>query len=500
MLSLPELSSVVRALTPLVSEARLQRIVQTDEHNLYLELYGWDEPTHTGTKRALLLSCHPQFGRIGIADDMPKAPAWPLDFAAYLKARVGRVRLTGMNIQNEDRLIGLMFEGKEGGIELLLSLMGPRSNVYAIDTEGRVVASMRPLGQTRSELHLGQPWTNPDKKTDLSTTNRWPNLAGAELLAAVDAHYAKAEAAHAFEQLGGNLRQAIKRELDFAIRKEANLQRDLEDAKQAREKKMLGELLKTVLHTVQQGDTKATASDFETGAEVEIALDPTLTPAQNLEKYFKSYHKGLVGTNMLGQQLEITQSHVADLRVLMAELEACRDIDSLRAYAARPAVRTIFKKHFAEEGTTRRQRPPKKKPQKKEIPARLLPKRYLTSDGLEVWVGRSDEGNDYLTTKLANGNDLFFHVEGYPGSHTILRVDGKKDAPQESLLEASELAVQFSKMKDATKAVVHIAPIKHVHKPKDAKPGLVYVNKGSTLQLRRDPKRLERILNARVKE
>lgn len=500
MLSLPELNAVVQALTPLVAEARLQRIVQTDEHNLYLELYGWDEPTQTGTKRALLLSCHPQFGRVCIAPDMPKAPAWPPDFAAFLKSRVGRVRLTGMKIHNEDRLLGLMFEGKEAGIELLLSLMGPRSNVYALDTEGKVVASMRPLSQTRSELHLGQPWSNPDKKTDLNTTNRWPGLAGSTLLHAVANHYAKAEAEAEQEQLATRLRQSVKRELDFAIRKEANLQRDLADAKQARENKMLGELLKTVLHNVKQGDTKAFASDFETGAEVEIPLDPTLTPAANLEKYFKSYHKGLVGTNMLGQQLEITQSHVADLRELMAELEACSDLEKLRAYAARPAVRNLFKKHFPDESQTRAIRPPKKKPQKKEIPARLLPKRYLTSDGLEVWVGRSDEGNDYLTTKLANGNDLFFHVEGYPGSHTILRIDGKKDAPQESLLEAGELAVQFSKMKDATKATIHIAPIKHVHKPKDAKPGLVYVNKGSTMQLRRDPKRLERILNARIKE
>jgi predicted ribosome quality control (RQC) complex YloA/Tae2 family protein len=410
------------------------------------------------------------------------------------------VRLTGMKIHNQDRLLGLMFEGKEGGTELLLSLMGPRSNVYALDAEGKLLAAMRPLAQTRSELHIGQAWTNPDKKTDLSTTNRWPGLEATALLAAVASHYAKLESEHEQEHLASRLRQAIRRELDFATRKEANLQRDLAEAKQARENKMLGELLKTVLHSVKPGDTKAVANDFETGAEVEIALDPTLTPAQNLDRYFKSYHKGLVGTNMLGQQLEITQSHAAELRELMAELDACRDLEALRDFAARPAVRNLYRKHFPDEGRTRNVRPPKKKPQKKEVPARLLPKRYVTSDGLEVWVGRSDEGNDYLTTKLANGNDLFFHVEGYPGSHTILRLDGKKDPPQESLLEASELAVQFSKMKDATKATIHIAPIKHVHKPKDAKPGLVYVNKGSTLQLRRDPKRLERILNARVKE
>ncbi|MBK9974196.1 MAG: DUF814 domain-containing protein [Planctomycetes bacterium] len=500
MLSLPELAAVVKALTPLVAESRLQRIVQTDEFNLYLELYGWDEPTQTGTKRALLLSCHPSMGRVALAPDLPKAPAWPLDFAAYLKAHLGRVRLKGLRLINEDRLLGLLFEGKEGGIELVLSLMGPRSNVYALDLQGKLLASMRPLSGTRSELQLGQAWTNPDKKTDLSTTNRWPALAASALLAAVEKHYREAENKAVSEHLQGTLRQAIKRELDFAIRKEANLRRDLDEAKKAREKKQMGELLKSVMSQVQPGDTRVVAKDFETGEDVTITLDPTLSPAQNLDKYFKSYHKGLVGTNMLGQQLEITQSHVSDLRELMTELESLEKVEALRAFAERPAVRTLHHKHFPEASGDGVKRPAKKKPQKKEIPSRLLPKRYLTADGLEVWVGRSDEGNDYLTTKLANGNDLFFHVEGYPGSHTILRLDNKKEPPQESLLEASELAVQFSKMKDASKATIHIAPIKQVHKPKDAKPGLVFVNKGSTLQLRRDPKRLERILNARIKE
>jgi predicted ribosome quality control (RQC) complex YloA/Tae2 family protein len=130
----------------------------------------------------------------------------------------------------------------------------------------------------------------------------------------------------------------------------------------------------------------------------------------------------------------------------------------------------------------------------------MMPRRYQTADGLEVWVGKSDAGNDYLTTKLAAGNDWFFHIEGYPGSHTVLRTGGRKDPPQESVLEAAELCTHFSKLKGASRVDVHVAAIKHVHKPKGAKPGLVHVSKGKTIGLRRDPKRLERILEARIKE
>jgi len=139
-----------------------------------------------------------------------------------------------------------------------------------------------------------------------------------------------------------------------------------------------------------------------------------------------------------------------------------------------------------------------KSTEKREIPARLLPKRYRTQDGLEVWVGRSDEGNDYLTMRMARGNDLFFHLDGYPGSHVVLRTEGLLDPSPGSLLDACELAVHFSKLKNAGSSDVHVAPIKNVKKPKGVKPGLVYVRSGKTIHLRRDPKRLQSILASRL--
>ena len=82
----------------------------------------------------------------------------------------------------------------------------------------------------------------------------------------------------------------------------------------------------------------------------------------------------------------------------------------------------------------------------------------------------------------------------------MLRTEGREDPPPEALLEAAELAVHFSGEKGASRADVHVAAIKDVSKPKGAKPGLVHVHRGRTLHLRRDPKRLERILAARIDE
>ena len=134
------------------------------------------------------------------------------------------------------------------------------------------------------------------------------------------------------------------------------------------------------------------------------------------------------------------------------------------------------------------------------VPARLQPRRYASTGGLEIWVGRSDAGNDHLTTRLARGNDLFFHLDGAPGSHVVLRTQGRSDPPSEALLDACELAVHFSKQRNASRADVHVVPIKNVRKPKGAKPGLVMVHGGKTIHLRRTPQRLRRVLEARIEE
>ena len=132
------------------------------------------------------------------------------------------------------------------------------------------------------------------------------------------------------------------------------------------------------------------------------------------------------------------------------------------------------------------------------LPRRLHPRRYRSVDGLEIWVGRSDEGNDQLTPRLARGLDLFFHLDGAPGSHVVLRTEGRPDPPPDSVIDACELAVHFSKSSNAGRADVHVVPIKNVKKPRGAKRGLVYVTGGRTVHLRRESSRLERLLASRI--
>ena len=505
MLSLRELRRAVAALERERLGARLDRVVQVDGFELVLVLRGGGgRPARD--KCHLLLSCRPGFARLSVLAKPRKAPPTPPGFARYLRAHAEGGRLEEARIASEDRQALLRFAGAEGSMDLLLSILGPRSNVYLIDGEGILVGSQRPLDQTRRDLRGGEPWRDPETRPPGEGEDRFAEIPEEELLAAIEELYAATEASTRQDLRLQRIARALRKHRGRLERKLRNLERDAEAGAAAPDLQRQGDLLKSALGSLRPGADQALVKDFETGANVSIPLDPALSPAENLQRIFKRARKAKRQSQRAQQQLGEVRGHLEEIDALRSEfgeLGEGKDPEQadLDAFAARPVIRRLLDRYFPA--------PPQEKPAAKkktwkigktEIPSRLRPKRYRTSDGLEIWVGRSDEGNDLLTTRLARGRDLFFHLEGSPGSHVILRTEGRGDPPSESLLEAGELAVHFSKQKNVTRATVHVAPVKDVSKPSGTKPGLVYVHRGRTIGLRRDPARLERILDARIED
>ena len=131
-----------------------------------------------------------------------------------------------------------------------------------------------------------------------------------------------------------------------------------------------------------------------------------------------------------------------------------------------------------------------------EVAPRLPYRVFLASRGSEVRVGRSASDNDELTLRHCRGSDLWLHTADAPGSHVVLRLAKGAVADEEGVLDAAHLAVHFSPLRDARRALVHVAPRKLVHKPRGAKPGLVSLSGGRTIDLRVQQERIERLLRS----
>ena len=462
MLSLSELRRLVPVLAARWVGARVDKVVQSDPTDVVLHLSGADD-AEGGHRRGLLLLCaRPTTARISELPKPRKALPQPPGFAQYLKAHVDGARLRAVELFGEERQLRLFLETREARLSIVVSILGPRSNLYVLDREGRVVASARPLGETRRDLSMNAPWQHPEGGPPREGEERFAEVADDALPAAIETHYAGAEALRDEQQLASRLAKALRKRASQLEKKVRLLEGDLAAADRAPEWERQGELLKSRIREVRPGMSEISVPDFETGEPVVIALEPKLAPQKNLERLFSKARKAVKRSQKAAGELDLARERLEANAALRERLEGA-DTETLEELAAEPEIARLLERYFpAPRHVADAPRKKVWRVGKRELPTRLVPKRYRTQSGLEVWVGKNDEGNDVLTTRLARGNDLFFHLEGDPGSHVILRTEGQTPPPEDALLEAAELAVNFSKARRATRASVHIAAIKDV--------------------------------------
>ncbi len=498
MLSLAELERAAAAVATLLAGQRVQGVVQPDAERVVLEVYGRDADGESH-RRQLCLCARVGGARISLLEAAPPAPPRPLAFAQYLRAHVLGARISGARVRDGDRVLALDLATSEGAAQLLLAIPGRRPNVWLLEEGDRVAASLRPPADSRPELARGSPWQPSPGRPPGRGLDRFAALAGEACLRAIEASYALREREAAQAGIRQRLGHALRRELRRLDRKLEKIAEELARSREAAELGRAGELLKGALARVPRGASELVLPDPATGEEVRVELDPALGPAQNLERLFQRQRKAVRGLARAGALHDAVRAERERLARLEAELlEGAGDPARLEELAARPDAAALLVREAPAEPRRSEAQAATRRVGGREIPGRLAPRRYRASGDLEIWVGRSDEGNDFLTTRLAGGNDLFFHVEDTPGSHVILRTGGRADPPSEAVLDACELAVHFSKLRAADRVDVHVVSVKNVRKPKGVKPGLVFVSGGRSVRLRRSPPRLERLLGSRL--
>lgn len=276
----------------------------------------------------------------------------------------------------------------------------------------------------------------------------------------LDAFYAERDQIERMRVKSQDLLRLLANHADRLGRKIANQQAELSACAERDTLRIKGDLLSANMYAIQKGETSVKLQNFydENLAELEIALDPALTPQQNAQKYYKNYRKAKTAEEKLTEQIGLAQTELTYIDSVFESLalaENERDLNEIRA-------------ELAEQGYVRRRAGKKNQKQ----PVLSAPLKFKTSDGFTVLVGRNNRQNDKLTMKDANNNDIWFHTKNIPGSHTVLVTDSK--APTETAMEeAAVLAAQHSRAKDSAQVPVDYTQIRYVSKPQGAKPGMV---------------------------
>ncbi|WP_150268578.1 Rqc2 family fibronectin-binding protein [Paenibacillus tepidiphilus] len=266
------------------------------------------------------------------------------------------------------------------------------------------------------------------------------------------------------------------------IKKLDNLHKDLEEAKDADHYRICGELLFASLHAVSKGDKEIRLVNYydEDQAEITIPLDPLLSPSDNAQRYFKKYNKYKNSLIVINEQLLKTREEIVYLETLLQQLAdaSLNDIEEIR-------------EELVSQGYLRDRS--KKGSKKKKKNARPTLQVFTSSEGIDIYVGKNNLQNEYLTNRLAAPGDTWLHTKDIPGSHVVIRSESFGEA---TLEEAAQLAAYFSQAKQSSSVPVDSTLIRHVRKPSGAKPGFVIYDHQKTLFVTPDEERIKSLPSA----
>ncbi|WP_028782719.1 Rqc2 family fibronectin-binding protein [Thalassobacillus devorans] len=294
----------------------------------------------------------------------------------------------------------------------------------------------------------------------------------------LDSYYSGKAERDRVKQQAGDLYRFLKNEREKNIRKIKKHQQTLKKAEKADDYQKEGELLTAHLHLVKQGDKQVDVVDYYDPEQrtITIELNPNKTPSENAQSLFQTYQKMKKSRQVVQEEIKKAETEIEYFDQLIQQVEKAReqDIEEIR-------------EELREEGYL------KKKPQtnkRKKKPKAPEPETFTASDGTAIYVGRNNKQNEYLTNRMANKNDVWLHTKDIPGSHVVIR----SNAPSEdTLLEAAQLAANFSKSSQSSSVPVDYTLIRHVKKPSGAKPGYVIYDNQQTLFVTPDPAYIKKL-------
>jgi len=529
------LAAVLTELRPAVLGGRIDKIYQPGAQDVVLAIRG-----SAGNVR-LFLSANPSHPRLHLTTLERENPDKPPMFCMLLRKHLTGARILSIEQPYMERTVTLRLEaldelGDRVERSLVLEAMGRHANLILLDGEGRIMDCVRrvegDLATGARQVLPGLFYRPPEprfgvpplierelrfrgEEGDLTgqveelwnTVKEYPSTPvmllregkavdftflpilqygpGTECRefpsfgALLDEFYETRERAERTKQRGEDLLRAVKNARDRTARKLENQRKELSATRDRERLRQLGDILTTNLHLLEKGRSTVRLQDYYDPEckEVEIKIDPLLTPQQNAAKYYKDYNKAKNAESALTLQIEKGEGDLAYLDSVLENLylaEGERDLQEIR-------------QELIDTGYVKKQ---KKGSKDRRVAGK--PMEFRTDSGFRVSVGKNNTQNDLLTTKKAGKWDWWFHTQRIHGSHVILWTDGA-EPDETSVVQAAALAAFYSQGREAGKVSVDYTPVKYVKKPAGAKPGMVVYTTYRTMAVQPDGELAKRL-------
>jgi predicted ribosome quality control (RQC) complex YloA/Tae2 family protein len=292
---------------------------------------------------------------------------------------------------------------------------------------------------------------------ELSSYNQYDILDFQSICEVLDKYYVNSSNSSRISQKSSDIRRIITTNLERCYKKMDLQLKQIKDTESRDKYKIKGELITANLYSIAEGDKQLTTINYYTNEEVTINLKPNLSPSENAAKYYDKYNKLKRTFYALTEQIKDTQAEIDHLESIKSSLSFVQGEEDL----------LLIRQELMEYGYLKFRKNKNKKYLQKSKPIH-----YKTSDGFDIYVGKNNMQNDELTMKFATSNDWWFHTKEVPGSHVIIKTNGK-ELSDTAYEEAAELAAFYSKANESTKVAVDYTLRKHIKKPQGSVPGYV---------------------------
>ncbi len=295
----------------------------------------------------------------------------------------------------------------------------------------------------------------------------------------LDNYYSERDLLERMRVKSAELIKTVSNAFDRANRKYIAQTTELKNSQKREELRLYGDLITSNMHLVKKGDSKATLINYydENCTEVEVKLDEMLTPAQNAQKYYKAYRRAQSAQAHLEEQMKLGIAEMDYLDSVLDSLSRARSERELSEIRA----------ELEEQGYLRANSNARKQKMKA-----LAPYEFISDDGFTILVGRNNKQNDELTMKQSMKEDIWLHTLKIPGSHTIIRAEGR-EVPEKTIEQAAILAATHSKAKQSGQVAVDFTKIRYITKPNGSKPGFVIYTHQTTVFVKPDEELAKRL-------
>ncbi|MBA3239306.1 MAG: DUF814 domain-containing protein [Parachlamydiaceae bacterium] len=240
-----------------------------------------------------------------------------------------------------------------------------------------------------------------------------------------------------------------------------------------------GQLLQANMYQWKEGAKQLSVLDWENENQIrEFVFTKPLSREKEISERFKISKRQRQAISKVESEIAKAKEREDALLSQMESLNSIQNMEDLLAY----------RKQFFSVST-------KEKSEVQKTLKALPYREFWSSSGLRIWVGKRGKNNETLTFTLANGLDFWLHVDGYPGSHVIIKGTQGKDPDAQSIQEAAQLAIYYSKAKDQGRADVVVTQRKYVSRfgKGSQNCGKVQISKSNLISVKPDPQSLEKL-------